>query len=185
MFGVTVVAVGCACAAAALIVNVAAFEVRLPGFCTVTKAVPEAATRFAGTKAVNWVALTKTVDREVGEPLPLFHCTTEPLPKLVPVTPSVNVPPAAATDDGLRPPAPIVGGVGAGADSTVKTAGLEPCEPVCTVTNTGPTVAIRFDGTTAVNCVELTYTVGSDCDPSPEVHCTTDSLTKLAPLTFS
>ena len=61
-------------------------------FSTVTEAVPAAAMSLAGIWAVSWVALTKAVVRAAP-----FHCTPEPLTKLLPVTVSVKAaPPATA-----------------------------------------------------------------------------------------
>ena len=69
-----------------LILNVSALEAVLPGFTTVTLALPIFAIRLPGTAAVNCVPLTKVV--ESGEP---FHCTVAPETKLEPLTVSVKV----------------------------------------------------------------------------------------------
>src|SRR5689334_15759065 len=71
-----------------LIVNVSAFEAVLPGFTTITLAVPTLAIRLAGTVAVSCVALTKLVVS--GEP---FHCAAAPETKPEPLTVSVKVEP--------------------------------------------------------------------------------------------
>ena len=79
-----------------LILNVSAFEAALPGFTTVTLALPAFAIRPPGTAAVNCVALTKVV--ESGEP---FHCTVAPEAKLEPLTASVNVGPPIVAPFGM------------------------------------------------------------------------------------
>jgi hypothetical protein len=71
-----------------LILNVSALEAVLPGFTTVTLALPTFAIRLPGTAAVNCVPFTKVV--ESGDP---FHCTVAPETKLEPLTVSVNVGP--------------------------------------------------------------------------------------------
>ena len=79
-----------------LILNVSAFEAVLPGFTTVTLALPTLAIRLPGIVAVNCVAFTKLV--ESGEP---FHCTVEPDTKPEPLTVSVNVAPPTVAPFGL------------------------------------------------------------------------------------
>jgi hypothetical protein len=80
-----------------LIVNVNAFDVAPPGFCTVTLAVPCEAMRAADTEAVNWLAPMKVVDR--ADP---FHITVAPDRKPAPFTVRVNAAPPAAAEFGLR-----------------------------------------------------------------------------------
>lgn len=79
-----------------LILNGSALEAVLPGFTTVTLALPAFVIRLAGTAAVNCVPFTKVV--ESGEP---FHCTVAPEAKLEPLTVSVNVGPPAVVPFGL------------------------------------------------------------------------------------
>jgi hypothetical protein len=79
-----------------LILNVSALEAVLPGFTTVTLALPTLAIRLPGTVAVNCVPFTKLV--ESGEP---FHCTAAPETKLEPLTVRVNVGPPAVVPFGL------------------------------------------------------------------------------------
>src|SRR5665213_2765515 len=81
---------------AELILNVSALEAVLPGFTTVTLALPTFEIRLAGTAAVNCVALTKLV--ESGEP---FHCAVVPKTNLEPLTVSVNVGPPTVAPFGL------------------------------------------------------------------------------------
>jgi hypothetical protein len=82
-----------------LIVKVRALEVPPPGegVNTFTCAVPARAMSEAGISAVNFVAKTNVVER----PAP-FHCTTELVTKLLPLTVSVNPGVLAMRDDGLR-----------------------------------------------------------------------------------
>lgn len=79
-----------------LILNVSALEAVLPGFTTVTLALPVFVMRLPGTAAVNCVPFTKLV--ESGEP---FHFTTAPETKLEPLTVSVNVGPPTVAPFGL------------------------------------------------------------------------------------
>ncbi len=79
-----------------LILNVSALETALPGFTTVTLALPTFAIRLPGTTAVNCVPLTKVV--ESAEP---FHCTVAPDTKLEPLTVSVNVAPPTVAPFGF------------------------------------------------------------------------------------
>lgn len=80
-----------------LILNVSALEAAVPGFTTVTLAVPDVNIRLAGTDAVTCVPLTKLVTS--AEP---FHCTIAPDKKPDPFTVSVKVGPAAGINAGLR-----------------------------------------------------------------------------------
>jgi hypothetical protein len=68
-----------------LTLNVSALEAVIPGFTTVTLALPTFVIRLPGTVAVNCVAFTKLV--KSGEP---FHFTVAPETKLEPLTVSVN-----------------------------------------------------------------------------------------------
>ena len=77
-------------------------------FSTVTEAVPGEAMSLAGIWAVSWLALTTVVVRAAP-----FHCTSEPLTKLLPVTVSVKAAPPAtallgesALNDGAAEPLP-------------------------------------------------------------------------------
>jgi hypothetical protein len=80
------------------------FAVGGAGVNTVTEAVPAVAISVAVIAAVNWVAETYVVVR--FDP---FHCTTEPLTKLLPLTVSMKAEPPAFADEGLRP---LVAGTG-------------------------------------------------------------------------
>ena len=64
---------------------------------TFTEDVPTVAISAAVIAAVNCVALTKVVVRLLP-----FHCTTEVLMKLLPVTVSVNAAPPAIAEFGVR-----------------------------------------------------------------------------------
>jgi hypothetical protein len=90
----------------ALIVNICALEVPPPGagLNTVTVAVPADTMSAAVIAAVSWVEDRYVVVR----PAP-FHCTTEPLIKLLPLTVRVKAAPPAEADAGLRP---VVAGTG-------------------------------------------------------------------------
>ena len=134
---------------AAAMVKVAAADVA-PLSTTVTLALPAAATKLAGTCAVNFVALTKLVLSAVP-----FHCTTAPETKPVPLTVSVKAGPPAVAEFGLSD-------VIAGAAATVKVAVLDVTPFSTTVTVTVPGVAIRVAATWAVNCVALTMAVVSE-----------------------
>jgi hypothetical protein len=67
------------------------------GLNTVTVAVPAVTISAAVIAAVNWVDDTYVVVR-----LAPFHCTTEPLTKLLPLTVSVKAAPPANADEGLK-----------------------------------------------------------------------------------
>src|SRR5256885_12927906 len=77
---------------ARLMVKVSALELPPPGagVNTRTEAVPAVAMSAAVIVARSWGALTKGVVRAL-----LFHCTTDPLTKFVPVTVSGNAAPPA------------------------------------------------------------------------------------------
>jgi hypothetical protein len=133
---------------AALTVKVTAFDVTPPDF-TATETVAAVAMRFAGTDAVNCVALLKLVISAV-----VFHSTTAPEAKPVPFTVSVNAGPPADIVLGLRD-------VIAGPATTVKFTELELTPPEVTVTCAVPGLATWLAKTVAVSCVELTKTVPS------------------------
>jgi hypothetical protein len=129
--------------AAGLIVKVAAADEAPPGFITTTLATPAAEIRFAGTAAVNCVALTKVVVSAV-----LFHFTPAPDTKPVPLTVKVKAGPVAVADGGLRllmaggEPPPLMVNVDA---LDVKPPGFT------TETFAVPAVAIRLAGTITVS----------------------------------
>jgi hypothetical protein len=85
--------------AAAVIVNVSAFDVPPPGagFTTVTRAVPDVATSAAVIVAVIWVEEANVVVRDVP-----FQFTTESVTKFVPFTVSVKSELLAAMEMGER-----------------------------------------------------------------------------------
>jgi len=66
------------------------------GVDTVTEAFPAVAMSSAGIVAFNWVEDTKVVGRSF-----VFHCTTESVTKLLPLTISVKAAPPAGRDVGL------------------------------------------------------------------------------------
>ena len=78
-----------------LIVKLTAFETAPPP-AAVMLALPAAAIRFAGTVALNCVALMDVVAS--GEP---FHCTVAPETKPVPVTVNVKAAPPAVAEIGV------------------------------------------------------------------------------------
>jgi hypothetical protein len=81
-----------------LMVNAAELDTPPPlGLDTTIVAVPAVAISAAVIGAVNWVAETNVVLR-----LEPFHCTTESLTKLPPLTVSVNAGPPAVAEAGLR-----------------------------------------------------------------------------------
>ncbi len=82
-----------------LMVKLSGADVPPPGagLNTVTAALPAVVRSLAGIVAVREVALTNTVDRAAP-----FHCTTEPVIKLEPVTVSVKPGLTAAAELGLR-----------------------------------------------------------------------------------
>ena len=162
--------------AAALIVKVCAFEVPPPGagLNTVTEAVPVVAMSAAVIAAVNWIADTYVVVR-----LDPFHCTTEPLMKLLPLTVRVKAEPPAVAEVGLML---VVVGTGLAAALIVKVCAFEVPPPgagLNTVTEAVPAVAMSVAVIGAVNWVADTYVVVR-LDP---FHCTTEPLMKLLPLT--
>ena len=161
----------------ATIVNVRAADVPPPGagVTTVTGTVPAVAMSAAAIVARTSVALTNMVGR-----LTPFHCTTDELMKLVPVTASVNSAPPATTLLGLSA---VDTGVGFGA-TTVNVSGADVPPPgagVATVTGTAPAFAMSAATMETRSSVLLTKVVGR---PTP-FHRTTDELTKLLPVTAS
>ena len=167
-------------AGAWVIVKGRALEVAPPGFCTVTEAVPCAAISCAVIVAVSWFALTKVVGVRAAPFHCPFHCTTEPLTKLLPVTVSVKFGPPATTVLGERE-ANV--GVGAGAWVIAKGRALEVAPPgFCTVTEALPCAAISCAVIVAVSWFALTKVVGVRAAP---FHWTTEPLTKLLPVTVS
>ena len=142
-------------------------------FRTVTEAVPGAAMSLAGTCAVSWVALTKAVVRAAP-----FHCTTEPLTKLIPVTVSVKAAPPATA---LLGESVLNDGVGGGACVIVKGRALDTTLWFSTVTEAVPAAAMSVVGIWAVSWVVLTTVVVR----AAPFHCTSEPLTKLLPVTVS
>ena len=148
-----------------------------PFSATVTVAEPAVVTRLAGTWAVNCVALTNVVVRDVV-PEVLVHCTVAPETKPEPLTVSA------------KPAWPAVALLGlseviAGPAAMVKVAPLEVTPFTVTVTVAEPTVATRLAGTWAVNSVALPNVVVRDVVPEVLVHCTVAPETKPEPLTVS
>jgi hypothetical protein len=137
----------------ALIVNVCALDVPPPGlgFTTVMDAVPEVATREAGTVAVSCVEETKLVAR--GAP---FQFTVEVETNLVPFTVKVRSALPAVAQVGLIE---VVVGTGL---LIVNVCGLDVPPPglgFTTVTDAVPAVATFAAGTMAVSLVEETNVV--------------------------
>lgn len=119
------------------IVRVKEFEVT-PPVRTVICAVPELATREAGTEAVTCVEFWNVLER--GEP---FHCTTASEPKPLPFTVSVKAALPAVTVLGLI--APMVGPT-----TTEKFNAFDVTPPVVKVIGNVPALATSEDGTDAV-----------------------------------
>src|ERR1035437_3601385 len=123
-----------------------------PSPATVTLAVPAVAMRTAGTRAVNWPALTKVVTSGVP-----FHCTVELAVEAAPDTVRVKAAPPGAAELGLR-----LARVAAGDEEMESANSPEETGPSL---KTGilavPGAAIKAANTTAVNCVALTRVVGS------------------------
>ena len=119
------------------------------GFKTVTTAVPAVAMSLAGIAAERLVPLTNVVVR--GE---LFHRTTEPEMKLLPLTVSVKPAPPAVAEFGLRL---LTDGTGFGG-VTVNVTPFEAPPPgpgLNTVTVRGPEVEMSLAGIAAVRLVVL------------------------------
>jgi hypothetical protein len=148
------------------IVNTTVFDVPPPGLATETLAVPADPIKFAGTDAVNCVALTNVVDSALP-----FHCTVDPLTNPAPLTVSVNADPPAVAAFGLRPLIVRLLMV------TTDVFDIPP-PGLATETLAVPADPIKFAGTDAVNCVGLTNVV----DSALPFHCTVDPLTKAEPL---
>lgn len=102
------------------------FEASPLGFCTLTKAVPTLVRKLAGTRALSCVELTKTVESDWGA-VAVFHCTTDPLTKFVPVTAICSAELPETTELGVTVEA--VGWDGAEAELIVKTAVFDPMLP--------------------------------------------------------
>jgi hypothetical protein len=137
-----------------LIVNVTAFDVapQVPGFTTVTEAVPGLAMLAFGTVAVSRVEELNVVVSDVP-----FHFTVEPETKFVPVTIKVKPALPAVAQAGLSE-------VIVGAALTVNVCAVDVPPPgvgFTTVTDAVPAVTTREDGTVAVSCVEETNVVVS------------------------
>jgi hypothetical protein len=138
-----------------------------PPDATDTWAVPAKRSRFPGTAAVNWFALTTVV----GSGVP-FHCAVASEAKPLPFTVKVNAPLPAAALFGLML-------LMAGGANTVKGTAFDVTPVVTTVICAVPGIESRLAGTAAVNCVADTKVVLSD-----EVfHCTAEAAPKLVPLT--
>src|SRR5258708_7171592 len=156
-------------------VKACAAEVPPPGagVTTVTCGVPAAATSAAAMAAVSCVGLTKVVVRAAP-----FHCTLEPLTKLVPVTVSVK---AALPADVLV--GDSVESVGDGL-VTLNVCAAEVPPPgagVTTVTDAIAAVARSEAGMAAVSWVALTKVVVR----AAPFQRTPEALTKLLPFTVS
>jgi len=146
------------------------------GVNTVTVAVPAVTMSADVIAAVSCVDDTYVVVR-----LAPFHCTTEPLTKLLPLTVSVKAAPPAVAEEGLRL---VVTGTGLVAALIVKVWLLEVPPPgagVNTVTVAVPAVTMSAAVIAAVSCVADTYVVVR----LVPFHRTTEPLTKLLPLTVS
>lgn len=102
----------------------------------------------------------------------LPHCTVAPEIKFVPLIVRVKADPPAVVEAGER--LVIVGG----APLMVNVAPADVPPELVTVTVAEPGAAIRLAGTTAVNCVELTYVLAKAVVP----HCTVVPESKFAPL---
>ncbi len=141
------------------------------GFSTVTWTAPAAASWLGTILAVSCVGLTNVVAR-----LAPFHCSTEPVTKLLPVTVSSSGGSPAVALAGLKPV--ILGGV-PGATLTLN--GRDAVVPVLEVTLTCglPAVARSVAGIAAVNCVGLTKVVVR----GEPFHCTTEPAVKFCPVT--
>src|SRR6266850_1178224 len=143
------------------------------GVTTVTCGVPAAATSAAAMAAVSCVGLTKVVVRAAP-----FHCTLEPLTKLVPVSVSVK---AALPAD--VPVGDSVESVGEGL-VMLNVCAAEVPPPgagVTTVTDAVAAVARSAAGMAAVSCVALTKVVVR----AAPFQRTVEPLPKLLPFTAS
>lgn len=123
-------------------------DITPPGFVTVTGKVTACCTRFAGTTAVNCVLLTNVVTSEL-----VPSETVDPGTKLLPFTVNVNAGPPVGTVDGE-----ILVIIGPATMVSVTAFDTEPpvlAAVICAV----PGCEVRFAGTVAVSCVELTKVV--------------------------
>lgn len=150
-----------------------AFDVPPPGVgvTTVTLAVPTLAMSVAGIAAVNCVALTKVVVR--GLP---FHCTVEPLTKLLPLTVKVKAAPPAVAPFGFKL---VIEGRGLLMANVAASEVPPPGAGVVTVTLAVLAVAMSVAGIKAVNCVALMKNVVR----ALPFHCTVESLMNPLPVT--
>jgi hypothetical protein len=159
---------------ALLTVNVAAEDAPPPGVAlkSVTESVPAVARSASGTVAVTSVELTNAVASATP-----FHCTTERLSRLVPITVSVN---AALPVVAVFCESEV--SVGTGLSIVKVTAGVDgppPGKGLNTVIETVPAVVMSAAGTDAVTSVVLT-TVVTRAAP---FHSTTVPVSKLVPVT--
>jgi hypothetical protein len=138
-----------------------------PGLIAVMLAVPVPTAVFAGTLAVNCVALTKVVVNAVP-----FQATVAPERKAEPFTVSVNGSPDPVTVAGLRL---VIAGGGLMASSVA----LVEVAPAVTVIAALPVVAIRAAVTAVVSCVALTNFVTS----AVPFHATVFPVANPAPFT--
>jgi len=175
--GCRVVMAGVGLFAAALIVNVSAFDVPPPGagFVTVTAGVPALATSPARIDAVTFVALTKVVVRAL--PLKL---TTAPLTKLDPLTVSVSAPEPAVALAGCSV---LIAGTGLFAAALMVNVSAFDVPPpgvgLVTLTAGVPTLATSVARIAAVSCVPFTNVVTR----ATPLNFTTDAFTKFVPFT--
>jgi hypothetical protein len=107
----------------------------------------------------------------------LFHINTVPETNPLPVTVRMNAAPPAVTPPGDDPDMVGGGAVIGKLNGAVNNPFWE------TVIETAPAVAIRAEGTAAVNTVELTKVVARGVPTVAAFHLTTAPVTKLAPLT--
>lgn len=126
--------------------------------------------------AVSCPAFTNVVVRLLP-----FHCTTEVLMKLLPLTVSVNAPEPALTVVGETD---RMAGTGFGATVTLNVTEFEvppPGKGLNTVTAGVPTAVISLAGMEAVSCADETKVV----ERGLPLIFTTDEFTKLVPFTVS
>ena len=152
--------------AAAVIVNVTAFEFKLFD-ATLICAVPGLAMRSESTGACNSVELTKLVASAAP-----FHNTSAPELNTAPFTVNVNP---------LLPAVMLVGEIDELDGVTVKFTEFDVTPLAATVTGAVPDAVSKFAGTLAVSFVALTNVVATDVP----LNCTTASLSNPLPLTVS
>src|ERR1043166_829265 len=86
--------------------------------------------------------------------------------------------------EGVKPPDDEMKGPGTAL--TVKAARFDTMlDGFRTLTNADPGTVIRFAGTSAVNCVELTKAVVNGTVAPPAIHCTIEAATKFVPFTLN